>query len=64
MMGMEKFSLEGKFTIVTHARECLFGEIADRKMIFNNYGELARNEWLNTGRIRPNTRIEKYVVMP
>ncbi len=51
-------------TIVTHNRQCLFGNIVDGKMILNEYGELAQNEWLKTGVIRPNIVIDAFVVMP
>ena len=51
-------------TIVTHNRQCLFGNIVDGKMILNEYGELVKNEWLKTGVIRPNIIIDAFVVMP
>jgi REP element-mobilizing transposase RayT len=33
-------------------------------MLLNEFGELAQNEWLKTGIIRPNIVIDAFVVMP
>jgi len=51
-------------TIVTHNRQCLFGNIVDGEMIGNEFGELIKNEWLKTALIRPNIVIDAFVVMP
>ena len=51
-------------TIVTHNRQCLFGNIVDGEMMWNEFGELVKNEWLKTGIIRPNIVIDAFVVMP
>jgi REP element-mobilizing transposase RayT len=51
-------------TICTHNRQNLFGEIVDGEMILNEYGEIVRDEWLNTGNIRSNIIIDEFVVMP
>jgi REP element-mobilizing transposase RayT len=51
-------------TIVTHNRQCSFGKIVDGEMILNEFGELAKNEWLKTGIIRTNIVIDAFVVMP
>lgn len=32
-------------TICTHNRECVFGDIADREMILNKYGEIIQKIW-------------------
>jgi len=50
-------------TIVTHNRQCLFGKIVDGEMIRNEFGELVKNEWLETGIIRPNIVIDAFIVM-
>jgi len=51
-------------TIVTHNRQCLFGNIVDGEMLLNEFGELVKNEWQKTGIIRPNIVIDAFVVMP
>ena len=51
-------------TIVTHNRQCLFGNIVDGEMRLNEYGELVKTEWQKTGIIRPNIVIDAFVVMP
>jgi len=51
-------------TIVTHNRQCFFGNIIDGEMMLNEFGVLVKNEWLKTGIIRPNIVIDAFVVMP
>ena len=53
-------------TIVTHDRECLFGEIVDGEMRLNEFGEIARAEWFQTAVVRPNVVLhpDEFVVMP
>jgi len=51
-------------TICAYNRECLFGEIKDGILILNKYGEIVKDEWERTGRIRPNIIIDDFVIMP
>jgi putative transposase len=51
-------------TICTYNKECLFGGIADGKMILSELGEIARDEWNRTAHIRDNVELDEYVVMP
>lgn len=51
-------------TICTKNRECLFGEIADGDVVLNEWGEIVKNEWLRTLKIRPNVIVDEYIVMP
>ncbi len=51
-------------TICCHNRECLFGEIVDGKMILNQYGKIASNEWIKTPQIRQNIALHEFVIMP
>ncbi|MCL2282677.1 MAG: hypothetical protein FWC26_05105 [Fibromonadales bacterium] len=51
-------------TICCKNRECLFGEIVAEKMILNEFGEIAFNEWKNTIKIRSNVKLCEFVVMP
>ena len=41
-----------------------FGEIVDGKMILNDYGNIAYNEWGNTPNIRKNVELDVFVIMP
>ena len=38
--------------------------IVDGEMMWNEFRELAQNEWLKTGIIRPNIVIDAFVIMP
>ena len=41
-------------TICTHDRECLFGTVADEKIVLNDTGRIVESEWLKTAEIRAN----------
>jgi putative transposase len=51
-------------TIVTHRRICLFGEIADGLMRLNEWGIIARDEWLKTAAIRSEITLDEFAIMP
>ena len=51
-------------TIVTHNRQCLFGEIVDGEMMSNEFGEIVKTEWQKTGILRPNIDVNTFIVMP
>ena len=53
-------------TIVTKNRDHFFGEIIDNKMVLNELGKIARDEWFKTPEIRPdmNLTMVEFVVMP
>ena len=51
-------------TICTHHRECLFGVIADGKMVLNDAGWLVCDEWIKTAKIRDEIQLDKWVVIP
>jgi putative transposase len=51
-------------TICAWQRQCIFGTIEDGEMHLNPVGEIARDEWLRTAKIRPNIDIAEFVVMP
>jgi len=58
-------SVNGYFvTVCTHNRECLLGEVVDGKMRLNEYGEIAKDEWLKTASVRPNAVLDAFVIMP
>jgi putative transposase len=51
-------------TLVTHERQCLFGEIVDAEVRLNELGEIVQEEWLRSADIRPGILLEAFVVMP
>ncbi|BAU56100.1 transposase [Mucilaginibacter gotjawali] len=51
-------------TICTYHRECLFGEIIDRKMILNDAGKIANECWLKIPEHFPDAVLHEHVVMP
>ena len=51
-------------TICSYQRQCLFGQIVNGEMQLNQYGEIVREEWLKSLIIRPETELDRYVVMP
>ena len=51
-------------TICTHSRKCLFGQINEGEMIFNNFAKIIHNEWIKTGQIRENVKLDEFVIMP
>ncbi len=51
-------------TICTHQKQCLFGEIDRGKMFLNQIGNIVRQEWLKSARIRKEIELDKYVIMP
>jgi putative transposase len=51
-------------TICAWQRQCIFGAIEDGEMHLNPVGEIARDEWLKTAKMRPNIDIAEFVVMP
>ena len=56
-------------TICTQNRLCLFGEIVDDDRgtticALNEYGRIAEKEWIKTSKMRPNVRLDVFVIMP
>ena len=51
-------------SVCSAARECMFGHIADDKMVPNGLGRIVEDEWLKTQSLRPGIVIDVYVVMP
>ena len=51
-------------TICARDRECLFGDIVNRKMQLNESGIIVRDEWMRTEDVRPNIGLDEYVIMP
>jgi REP element-mobilizing transposase RayT len=51
-------------TLCCSFRECLFGEIRDNKMILNDFGRIAYDEWIQSVNIRSEIELDEFVVMP
>ena len=51
-------------TICVANRYHLFGKIAEGRMTLNDYGKIAKKEWLRTENLRDNVRLDEFVVMP
>jgi len=51
-------------TVCTNARKCLFGEISDNQMTLNGWGKIVRDEWLRTESVRPNVKLDSFIIMP
>ena len=51
-------------TVCTYGRQRLFGEVRDGEVVLSPFGEIARDEWLRTGEIRPSVVLDAFVVMP
>ena len=51
-------------TICTKKRMTYFGEIINNKMILSTIGQIAKQEWINTKKIRKNVKLHEFVIMP
>jgi REP element-mobilizing transposase RayT len=51
-------------TVCTHRRQLLFGDVVDGEMRLNAAGKIVRDEWSRTAQLRPNVRLDAFVVMP
>ena len=51
-------------TICTKDKKHFFGKISAGKMILSAIGEIAAKEWQNTKTIRPNIKVDVWIVMP
>jgi len=51
-------------TLVTHARECLFGQVIDGEMRLNALSEVVAEEWQRTADVRREVELDVFVVMP
>jgi putative transposase len=51
-------------TVCAYQRQCLLGEVLDRRMILNESGLIVDEEWRKAPLIRPSVRLDAFVVMP
>ena len=62
------YTLAGAYfiTMIAHRRECLFGDVIDGEVELSPYGQVVRDEWLASARIRREIQLheDEFVVMP
>jgi len=60
------YSRKGAYfiTICAKNQQCLFGKIADDKMVLNMYGKIIQGEWIESSKIRKEIRLDHFIVMP
>lgn len=62
------YSSEGGYfiTIVTHKRNPIFGTSYEESVLLSDFGQIARDEWFKTSRLRHNIELfnNEFVVMP
>lgn len=51
-------------TICALNKKCIFGDVENAEIRLNEYGQVVRNEWLNTENIRSNVELDAFIVMP
>ena len=51
-------------TICVKNRQCLFGNIANGKMILNDAGRMVQNQWVKLCQRFKNIQLHEYIVMP
>jgi REP element-mobilizing transposase RayT len=51
-------------TICAHERRCIFGEIVEDEMRLNEMGEIVKEEWEKTAKLRDGVELGAFVVMP
>ena len=51
-------------TICTKDKKCVFGKVRNGKLVLNKFGMLAKDEWIRTKEIRPNIKLDYYIIMP
>ena len=50
-------------TVVTHQRQCLFGNINHGEMTLNECGEIVKNWWQEIPNHYSNVQLDKWVIM-
>ena len=51
-------------TIMTYNRACLFGDIKNGKMILNDFGKIATDEWFSSFEMRNELVLDEFILMP
>lgn len=60
------YSQEGLYfvTVCCQDKICRFGKVENGEMVLNRMGEIAYNEWFKTAELRPNIRLDEFIIMP
>jgi putative transposase len=60
------YSSAGTYFITICTENCarFFGEVKDGQMRYTDFGEIAKEEWDNIGKLRQNLLLDEWVVMP
>src|SRR3989337_798581 len=60
------YSLPGAYfvTLVTIDRKPFFGKLEGDDVVLNEIGLLVRAEWIKSGEIRKEIRLDEFIVMP
>lgn len=60
-----EYTADGYFvTICTHERRRLFGAVVDETTRLNEFGEIARQEWVKSEEIRDEVELDEFIIMP
>lgn len=51
-------------TICTNNHSCIFGDVVKEKVELSLFGLIVKDEWLRTPTIRPEVKLDEYVIMP
>src|SRR5438105_14391093 len=51
-------------TVTTAARKPLFGAVLDDEVKLSRFGEIAREEWMNSPTLRKDLELDGFVIMP
>src|SRR5205085_1935879 len=51
-------------TICAFNKKCIFGEVVEHQMHENDCGDVVRQQWLESARIRKEIELDAFIVMP
>ena len=51
-------------SLCTYQRQCWFGEIYQAQMHLNQIGKIVEQEWLKSAQMRPNLKLDEWIIMP
>ena len=51
-------------TLCVEGKECVFGFIDKKKMMLNDYGQIAAEEWIKSQTMRREIELDVFVIMP
>jgi len=61
-----EYSQPGEYfvTICTHNHKCIFGEVVNEEIHLSKEGEIVKEEWSKTPKIRPEIKLDVFTIMP